>query len=82
MVQSQLVLVELRENSADVQVGVGLDLGFLESRLDSERPLKEVQGRAHLSNTSVVASHVVESHGLAEFVVLTEFFGLFEQVEG
>ena len=63
-------------------MSVSLNLGFLESRLDSQSPLKKVQGGAHLSNTSIVASHIVESHGLAEFVVLTELFRLLEQVEG
>lgn len=63
-------------------MGVSLDLGLLKSRLNSQSPLKEVQGGPHLSDTSVVASHVIESHGLTEFVVLTELFRLLEQVEG
>lgn len=42
MVESQLVLVQLRQNRTDVQMGVGLDLGSLQARLDGQCTLQEV----------------------------------------
>lgn len=81
MIQSQLVLVQLRQDSANVQVGVSLDLGSLQARLNRERPLEEVQGCAHLSNAAIVASHVVEGHGLSKLVVLAQLLRLLEEVE-
>lgn len=81
MIQGQLVLVQLGQDGANVQMSVRLDLRSLQSRLDCQSPLKEVQCRAHLANASVVAGHVIEGHGLAELVVLAQLFALFEQIE-
>ena len=81
MIKSKLVLVKLRENRANVKMSIGLDLRSLQTRLNSECTLQEVQGGAHLSNTSIVASHIVEGHSLAELVVLAELLRLFEQVK-
>ena len=74
MVESELVFVQLREYGTNVQMSVSLDLWALQSRLNRQCPLQEVQGSSHLANTAVVARHVVEGHGLAQFVVLTKFF--------
>ena len=81
MIQGQLVLVQLGQDGANVQMSVRLDLRSLQSRLDRQSPLKEVQSRSHLANASVVAGHVIEGHGLAEFVVLAQLFALLEQIE-
>ena len=78
VVECQLVLVQLRENGTDVQVSVCLDLGLLEARFDRESTLEEIQGGPHLPNTSVVASHIVEGHGLAELVVLAQLLRLLQ----
>jgi hypothetical protein len=81
VVESQLVLVELRENRANVQVSVCLDLGSLQARLNRESPLQEGKSKSHFADTSVVAGHVVESHSLSKLVVLTEFLGLSKEIE-
>jgi hypothetical protein len=65
MVKSQFVLVKLREDSADVEMSISLDLGLLESGLNGESTLQEVKSSSHLSNSAVVTSHIVISHGLA-----------------
>ena len=41
--------------------------------------MQEVKGSSKLANPSIIASHVVEGHSLAEFVIFTEFFGLLQQ---
>ena len=76
------MLVELRENSADVQMSVGLDFGTLEPRFNGEGPLQEVESCAHFTDPAIIAGHIVKSHGLAKFVVFTELFRLFQQVQG
>ena len=43
--------------------------------------MEEVESRSHLTDASVVTSHVIEGHSLAEFIVLTELLRLLEQVE-
>jgi len=65
VVESEFVLVELREDSADVEMSISLNLWLLETGLDSECALKEVESGSHLSNSSVIASHVVVCHGLS-----------------
>ena len=75
------MLVELGKHSTDVQVSVGLDLGSLQPRLDRQGALQEIQCRAHLTNTAVVACHVIECHSLAQFVVLTKLLRLFEKIK-
>ena len=64
------MLVELREDRANIQVGISLSLGPLQTALDGERALKEVKRCAHLANSPVVARHVVEGHGLTQLVGL------------
>lgn len=81
MIQGQLVLVELGENRTDVQMGVGLDFGTLKSRLNRQGSLQKVERCAHLSNTAVVAGHVVEGHSLTKLIVLAKLLGLLEEVE-
>jgi hypothetical protein len=65
VVKSKLVLVELREDGADVEMSIGLNLWLLKAGLDSESTLKEVESGSHLSNSSVIASHVVVCHSLS-----------------
>lgn len=72
VVQSQLVLVQLGENRTDVQMGVRLHLRSLQLGLNRECLLQEVEGRAHLADPAVVASHVIEGHGLSKLVVLAK----------
>ena len=60
---------------------IGLDLGLLQTRFDSKSTLEEVERCTHLSNTAVVASHVVEGHGLTELVVLAKLLRLFQQIQ-
>ena len=43
--------------------------------------MQEVECGSHFANASVVASHVVECHGLSQFVVLAQLLTLFEQVQ-
>lgn len=74
MVQSKLMLVQLRENSTDVQVSVGLNLWSLQTRFDCQSSLKEVKSDFHLVYPTVVACHVVVGHGLAKFIILTQVF--------
>ena len=55
-----------------------LDLGSLQPRLDCKGSLEEVESSSHLTDASVVTSHVIEGHSLAEFIVLTELLRLLE----
>lgn len=71
MVKRQLVLVELGEYGADIEVGIRLDFWTLQARLNSERALQEVEGGAHFTNAAIVARHVIEGHGLTELIVFT-----------
>ena len=68
MVQGELVLIQLTQDGADVQMSVGLGFWSLQSRLDGQSSLQEVERSPHLANPPVVAGHVVEGHGLAELV--------------
>jgi hypothetical protein len=63
-------------------MGVCLSFWSLQSRLYSESPLQEVQGSSHLTNSAVIAGHVVECHCLTKFIIFAEFFALLEQVKG
>ena len=81
MVQGQLVLVQLREHRANIQVRISLSLGPLQTTLDRERALQEVERCAHLADSPIVARHVVEGHGLTELVGLAKLLALLEQVE-
>ena len=60
---------------------VCLDFWSLKTRFDCQGSLKEIQSCPHLSNASVIASHVVEGHCLTEFVVLAQFFRLLEKIK-
>lgn len=82
VVECQLVLVELGEDGTNIQMRIRLRFGSLESAFDGEGSLQKVKGSSHFTDSSVVAGHVVEGHGLAELVVLAELFGLLEQVQG
>ena len=42
--------------------------------------MQEIEGGSQLSNSTVIAGHVVESHCLTKFVVGAEFFRLFKQL--
>ena len=81
VVEGQLVLVELGEHGADIKVGIGLSFRSLQSTLDRQCPLQEVEGGPHFTDSPVVAGHVVEGHCLTELVVLAELLGLLEEVE-
>lgn len=74
MVEGELMLVQLTEHCADVEVGVRLDFGSLQTRFDSKCLLKEIESGAHLANATVIASHVVESHCHSELISLAKFF--------
>lgn len=78
VVKGQLVLIQLGQHSADVQVRVRLYLGPLKLRLDGQRLLKEVQRRPHFADPTVVASHIVEGHRLAKLIILAKFLRLLE----
>ena len=62
-------------------MSVRLDLRPLQSRLNRQSSLKEVQSRSHLPDASVVACHVIEGHGLTKLVVLAQLLTLLEQIE-
>lgn len=81
MVQRQFMLVQLRQDGANVQMSVSLDLRSLQSRLDCQGTLEEVECSAHLSYASIVTGHVIECHGLSKLVVFAELLTLLEQVE-
>ena len=81
MIESQLMLVKLRENRTDVQMSVSLDLRALEPRFNSKSSLQEVKSSAHFANSTIVAGHVVEGHSLTKLVVFTELFRLLQQVQ-
>ena len=81
MVEGKLVLVKLAEHRTNIQVGVGLDFGPLQFGLNRQGLLQKVEGGAHFADAAVVASHIVEGHGLAEFVVLAEFLRLLQQIK-
>ena len=55
MVQGQLMLVKLRQNCTNVQMGVCLSFWFLQARLNSEGSLEEVQGSAHFADSKGVS---------------------------
>ena len=74
------MLVQLRQDGANVQMSVSLDLRSLQSRLDCQGTLEEVECSAHLSYASIVAGHVIECHGLSKLVVFAELLTLLEQV--
>ena len=81
MIECQLVLVELGEHGANIEVGVCLNLRTLETGLNGECALQKVEGGSHFADATVVARHVVEGHSLAEFVVLAEFLALLQQIQ-
>ena len=72
MIQSQLVLIKLRQNGTDVEMGVSLSFWSLKSTFNSKSPLQKVQGGPHLADSSVVAGHVIEGHGLSELIVFAK----------
>ena len=76
------MLVELRKHGANVEMRIGLCFWPLQAALNGQSSLQKIESSAHFADASVVASHVVECHGLAELIVFAEFFGLLEQVEG
>ena len=75
------MLVKLRENRTDVKMSVSLDFRALEPRFNSKSSLQEVESRAHFADSTIVAGHVVEGHGLTKLVVFTELFRLLQQVQ-
>ena len=62
-------------------MSVSLSLWPLKSTLDSKCSLKEVQGSTHLSDTPVVACHIIKCHCLTQFVIFAKLFRLFEEVK-
>lgn len=76
------MLIQLRQHGANVQVGISLSFWSLKSRLNGQGSLQKVEGCSHFADPPVIASHVVESHGLTQFVVFTKFLRLLEQVKG
>lgn len=72
VIQSKLMLVELTQHRANVQMGVGLRFWSLQPALDGQGALQEVQSRPHLANSAIVASHVVERHRLSELIRLAQ----------
>lgn len=75
------MLVQLREDRANVEMSVGLDLGSLQSCLDGQRLLEKVESRAHLSDPTIIASHIVEGHRHPQLVRLAKLLRLLEEVE-
>ena len=63
-------------------MSIGLDLWSLQSGLNRQGSLQEVKGSAHFADTAIVACHVIESHCLTQFIVLTELFRLFKEIQG
>ena len=43
--------------------------------------MQKIQGRSHFADAPVVASHVVERHGLTELVVFAKDLRLLQEVE-
>ena len=64
------MLIQLGKHCTDVEVSICLDLGSLETGLNGQSSLQEVEGSSHLSNASVVACHVIEGHCLTKLIVL------------
>ena len=62
-------------------MSVSLNFGALEPRFNCEGPLQEVESCAHFADSTIVAGHVVEGHGLTKFVVFAELFRLLQQVQ-
>ena len=81
MIERQLVLVELGEHGANVEVGVRLNLRALQTGLNGKCTLQKVESGSHFADATVVARHVIEGHSLAELVVLAEFLALLQQIQ-
>lgn len=81
VIESQFMLVKLRQYGTDIQMRICLDLGSLQPRFNRESPLQEVERCTHFSNTAIVASHVVEGHRLTKFIVLAQFFAFLQKVK-
>ena len=62
-------------------MSVGLDLWSLQTSFDGQGFLQEVESSAHLADASVVAGHVIKSHGHAKLVGLAELLWLLQQVQ-
>ena len=75
------MLVELGKDSTYVKMGISLDLRSLDAGLYRQSLLQEIQCCSHLSNPTIVASHVVKCHGHAQLVGLAEFLGLLEKIK-
>ena len=80
MVQSQLMFIQLTQNSTNIQMSIRLHFRPLKFSLNSQSLLQKVKRCSHLPNPPIITSHIVKSHCLAKLVILTEFFGLFEEV--
>jgi len=74
MIERQLMLVELTENSTNIQMRVSLYFGPLKFGFNRKGLLQEIQSGAHFTNAAVITSHIVECHGLAELIVFTQLF--------
>jgi hypothetical protein len=76
------MLIKLGEYCTNVQVGVCLDLGPLQTGLNGQSLLEEVECGTHLPDSSIVTSHIIESHCHAQFVGLAQLLRLLEQIQG
>ena len=81
MVQSELMLVELGQNCTDIKVRIGLDLWSLQTGLNSQGLLQEIECSTHFSYASIIASHIIKGHSHAKFIGLTKLLRLLKQIE-
>ena len=63
-------------------MSISLCFWSLKPRLDGQCSLQKVERSSHLTNASIVASHIVESHCLSKLVGFTKLLGLSEQIKG
>jgi hypothetical protein len=59
------MLIELRENRTNVQVCVSLNFGSLETGLNRQGFLQEIQSSSHFADSTIIASHIIECHSHA-----------------
>ena len=62
-------------------MSVSLNFWALEPRFNRKSSLQEVESSAHFADSTIVAGHVVEGHGLTKLVIFTELFRLLQQVQ-
>lgn len=75
------MFVQLWENCTNVEMSISLCFWSLQSALNGQCSLQKVKGSSHFTNSSIITCHIVKCHCLSQFIVFTQFFRLFQQVQ-